>query len=152
MGLTKNRIIIGFPVDEKYAKRLDRKTFKAIRVFLTDGQYQEEVFIINEIPTGSHTLFNAKTVQGEEIILNTAWIIKACPVIYDVFRFDVSNLESAKRECKPDNNQIIVKEFACVYSETTEVVIVDEYVSDCKKGNGKVVSRKSYCEDIVNLH
>ena len=149
MGLTKNKLIIGFPVNEEYAKRIDRKTCKAFRVFLTDGQ--KDLFITNEIPRSSQTIFNAKTVKGEEVILNTTWIIKAIPVIYDVFRFDVTNHDYSNHTCKPDNDQIVVYEFACVYTEAAEVEIIDEYITDGKKGFGKIVDRQIYCEDINNL-
>ncbi len=158
MGLTKNKLIIGFPVNEEYAKRIDRKTCKALRVFLTDGQ--DDLYIINEIPRSSQTIFTAKTVKGEEVILNTAWIIKAIPVIYDVFRFDVTNHDYSNHTCKPDNNQIAVYEFACVYTEAAEVEIIDEYITDGKNGFGKtegkngfgkIVNRQIYCEDINNL-
>ena len=152
MGLTKNKLIIGFPVNEEYAKRIDRKTCKAFRVFLTDGQYlQDDLYIINEIPRSSQTIFTAKTVKGEEVILNTAWIVKAIPIIYDVFRFDVTNHDYSNHTCKPDNDQIAVYEFACVYTEAAEVEIVDEYITDGKKGFGKIVNRQTYCEDINNL-
>ena len=152
MGLTKHKLIIGFPVNEEYAKRIDRKTCKAFRVFLTDGQYlQDDLYIINEIPRSSQTIFTAKTVKGEEVILNTAWIIKVIPVIYDVFRFDVTNHDYSNHTCKPDNDQIAVYEFACVYTEAAEVEIVDEYITDGKKGFGKIVNRQTYCEDINNL-
>lgn len=149
MGLTKNKLIIGFPVNEEYAKRIDRKTCKAFRVFLTDGQ--EDLFITNEIPRSSQTIFTTKTVKGEEVILNTTWIIKAIPVIYDVFRFDVTNHDYSNHTCKPDNDQIVVYEFACVYTEAAEVEIIDEYITDGKKGFGKIVDRQIYCEDINNL-
>ena len=149
MGLTKNKLIIGFPVNEEYAKRIDRKTCKAFRVFLTDGQ--DDLFIINEIPRSSQTIFTAKTVKGEEVILNTTWIVKAIPVIYDVFRFDVTNHDYSNHICKPDNNQIAVYEFACVYTEAAEVEIIDEYITDGKRGFGKIINRQIYCEDINNL-
>lgn len=151
MGLTKNKLIIGLPGNEKYAKLIDRTTFKAFHIFLTDGQYRENVFIYNEIPNGSHRLFTCKTTTGEEIILNTAWIIKAVPVIYDVFRVDVSNDEYYTHDYKPDADQIVIYEFACVYTENTEVEVVDEYIPDCKKGHGKVVNRQTYCENVNNL-
>ena len=152
MGLTKNKLIIGFPVNEEYAKRIDRKTCKAFQVFLTDGQYlQDDLFITNEIPRSGQTIFTAKTVKGEEVILNTAWIVKVIPVIYDVFRFDVTNHDYSNHTCKPDNDQIAVYEFACVYTEAAEVEIVDKYVTDCKKGFGKIVNRQTYCEDINNI-
>lgn len=149
MGLTKNKLIIGFPVNEEYAKRIDRKTCKAFRVFLTDGQ--DDLFITNEIPRSIHTIFTAKTVKGEEVILNTAWIVKAIPVIYDVFRFDVTNHDYSNHTCKPDNDQIAVYEFACVYTEAAEVEIIDEYITDGKNGFGKIVNRQIYCENINNL-
>ena len=149
MGLTKNKLIIGFPVNEEYAKRIDRKTCKAFRVFLTDGQ--DDLFIINEIPRSSQTIFTAKTVKGEEVILNTTWIVKAIPVIYDVFRFDVTNHDYSNHTCKPDNDQIVVYEFACVYTEAAEVEIIDEYITDGKRGFGKIINRQIYCEDINNL-
>ena len=119
---------------------------------MTDGQYlQDDLYIINEIPRSSQTIFTAKTVKGEEVILNTAWIIKVIPVIYDVFRFDVTNHDYSNHTCKPDNDQIAVYEFACVYTEAAEVEIVDEYITDGKKGFGKIVNRQTYCEDINNL-
>lgn len=149
MGLTKNKLIIGFPVNEEYAKRIDRKTCKAFRVFLTDGQ--DDLFITNEIPRSSQTIFTAKTVKGEEVILNTTWIVKAIPVIYDVFRFDVTNHDYSNHTCKPDNDQIVVYEFACVYTEAAEVEIIDEYITDGKRGFGKIINRQIYCENINNL-
>lgn len=149
MELTKNKLIIGFPVNEEYAKRIDRKTCKVFRVFLTDGQ--DDLFITNEIPRSSQTIFTAKTVKGEEVILNTTWIVKAIPVIYDVFRFDVTNHDYSNHTCKPDNDQIVVYEFACVYTEAAEVEIIDEYITDGKRGFGKIINRQIYCEDINNL-
>ena len=145
MGLTKNKVIIGFPIDPKYAQRLDRKTIKALRVYYTEGHYSNEVFIVNDLPTNVPMLVDCQTVDGDRIFLNTAWIVKAVPVIYDLFRFDVSNDSHIVNRLGPNRNQIVVEEFACVYKENTEVEIIDKYLYDCKEGSASVVSRKNYC-------